>query len=43
MKKFKEELINEEIVRRYPSFDNGGNNIVDNGKGRKSSSCDKQD
>ena len=34
MKKIKEGLINEEIVRRYPgSNNNGGNNIVDNGKG----------
>ena len=34
MKKIKEGLINEEIVRRYPgSGINGGNNIVDRGKG----------
>ena len=34
MKKIKEGLINEEIVRRYPgSNNNGGNNIVDKGKG----------
>ena len=33
MKKIKEGLINEEIVRRYPGSDNGGNNIVDKGKG----------
>ena len=34
MKKIKERLINEEIVRRYPgSNNNGGNNIVDKGKG----------
>ena len=34
MKKIKEGLINEEIVRIYPgSNDNGGNNIVDKGKG----------
>ena len=34
MKKIKEGLINEEIVRRYPgSYNNGGNNIVDKGKG----------
>ena len=34
MKKIKKGLINEEIVRRYPGSDNnGGNNIVDNGKG----------
>ena len=31
MKKIKEGLINEEIVRRYPGSDNGGNNIVDKG------------
>ena len=34
MKKIKEGLINEEIVRRYPgSNNNGGNNIIDKGKG----------
>ena len=34
MKKIKEGFINEEIVRRYPdSNNNGGNNIVDKGKG----------
>ena len=34
MKKIKEELINEKIVRRYPgSENNGGNNIVDKEKG----------
>ena len=33
MKKIKEGLINEEIVRRYPGSDKGGNNIVDKGKG----------
>ena len=33
MKKIKEGLINEEIVRRYPGSDNGGNNIVEKGKG----------
>ena len=33
MKKIKEGLINEEIVRRYPGSDNGGYNIVDKGKG----------
>ena len=34
MKKIKYGLINEEIVRRYPgSYNNGGNNIVDQGKG----------
>ena len=32
MKKIKERLINEEIVRRYPGPDNGGNNIEDKGK-----------
>ena len=31
MKKIKEGL-NEEIVRRYPGSNNGGNNIVDRGK-----------
>ena len=41
MKKIKEGLINEEIVRRYPSSDNnGGNNIVDRGKGSGSRSHD---
>ena len=33
MKKIKEGLINEEIVRRYPGSNNGGNNIVDREKG----------
>ena len=33
MKKIKQGLINEEIVRRYPGSDNGGNNIIDKGKG----------
>ena len=34
MKKIKEGLINEEIVRRYVgSNNNGGNNIVNMGKG----------
>ena len=34
MKKIKERLINEEIVRRYLGSDNnGGNIIVDKGKG----------
>ena len=33
MKKIKEGLINEEIVRRYPGSDNGGNNVIDKGKG----------
>ena len=32
MKKIKEGLINEEIVRRYPGSDNGENSIVDKGK-----------
>ena len=32
MKEIKEGLINEEIVRRYPGSDNGGNNIVDKRK-----------
>ena len=32
MKKIKEGLINEEIVRRYPGSDNGGNNVVYKGK-----------
>ena len=41
MKKIKEGLINEEIVRRYPgSNNNGGNNIVDKGKGSGSRSHD---
>ena len=34
MKKIKEGLINEEIVRRYPnSDDNGGNYVINKGKG----------
>ena len=33
MKKIKEGLINEEIVRRYPGSDNGGNYIIDKGNG----------
>ena len=33
MKKIKEGLINEEIVRRYPSSYNGGNYVIDKGKG----------
>ena len=33
MKKIKEGLINEEIVRRYPGSDNGGNYVIDKGKG----------
>jgi len=41
VKKIKEGLINEEIVRRYPgSNNNGGNNIVDKGKGDGSRSHD---
>ena len=32
MKKIKK-LINEEIVRRYPGSNNGGNYVIDNGKG----------
>ena len=33
MKKIKEGLINEEIIRRYPGFNNGGNYVIDKGKG----------
>ena len=33
MKKIKVGLINEEIVRRYPGSDNGGNYVVYKGKG----------
>ena len=34
MKKIKEGFINEEIVRRYPdSNNNGGNYVIDKGKG----------
>ena len=33
MKNIKEGLINEEIVRRYPGSDNGGNYVIDKGKG----------
>ena len=40
MKKIIEGLINEEIVRRYPGSNTGGNNIVDNGKGSGSRSHD---
>ena len=29
MKKIKEEFINEEIVRRYPGSNNGGNYVID--------------
>ena len=31
MKTIKEGLINEEIVRRYPGSDNGGNYVIDKG------------
>ena len=40
MKKIKEGPINEEIVRRYPGSDNGGNYVVDKGKGGGSRSHD---
>ena len=40
MKKIKEGLINEDIVRRYPGSNNGGNNIIDRGKGGGSISHD---
>ena len=40
MKKIKEGLINEEIVRRYTGSNNGGNNIVDRGKGSGSRNHD---
>ena len=41
MKKIKEGLINEEIVRRYPGSNNdGGKNIADKGKGGGSKSHD---
>ena len=40
MKKINEGLINEKIVRRYPGSDNGGNNVVDKGKGGGSRSRD---
>ena len=33
MKKIKEGLINEEIVRRYPGSNKGGNYVEDKGKG----------
>ena len=43
MKKIKEGLINKEIVRRYPGSDNnGGNNVVDKGKGGGSRSRDNE-
>ena len=32
MKKIKEGLINEEIVRRYPGSNDGGNNVIDKEK-----------
>ena len=40
MKKIIEGLINEEIVRRYPGSNNGGNYVVDKGKGGGSRSHD---
>ena len=40
MKKIKEGLINEEIVRRYPGSDNVENYVVDKGKGGGSRSHD---
>ena len=33
MKKIKEGFINEEIIRRYPGSYNGGNYVIDKGKG----------
>ena len=33
VKKIKEGLIYEEIVRRYPGSNNGGNYVIDKGKG----------
>jgi len=33
VKKIKEGLINEEIVRIYPGSDNGGNYVINKGKG----------
>ena len=43
MKKIKEGLINEEIVRRYPGSDNGGDYVIDKGKwgGPRSHDYDK--
>ena len=43
MKKIRQKLINKEIVRRYPGSNNGGNNIVDKGKGSgpRSHDCGK--
>ena len=41
MKKIKEGLINEEIVRRYPgSYNNGENNVIDKRKGGEPRSHD---
>ena len=40
MKNIKEGLINEEIIRRYPCSNNGGNYVVDKGKGGGSRSHD---
>ena len=40
MKIIKEGLVNEEIVRRYPGSNNGGNNVVIKGKGSGSRSHD---
>ena len=40
MKKIKEGLINEEIVRRYPGSNNKGNYVIDKGKGDGSRSHD---
>ena len=40
MKKIKEGLINEEIVRRYPGSDNRGNYVIDEGKGGRPRSHD---
>ena len=42
MKKIKEGLINEEIVRRYPGYDNGGNYVIDKGKGSGPRSHDNE-
>ena len=33
VKKIKEGLISEEIIRRYPGSNNGGNYVVDKGNG----------
>ena len=41
IKKIKEGLINEEIVRRYPGSDiSGENNVIDKGKGSEPRSHD---